>query len=289
MTGFSKLSSETELGSITVEIYGLNHKYRDIHIHLPRIFSACEDALRKKITDAVARGKVRVVVTADSQSSGDVSNYTVNMEYAGAYIKALRKIQQEFSLPGEISIDIFADNREILLTQQLYFEDNAALQCIGDLIDQALENFFIEQEKEGVQLINDIVSRIKLISDTTDCIEKETPHSVNLFREKLTERIKELQVDSAVDADRIAKEVALYADRIDISEEIVRLKSHIKHFSQAIDKGGIIGKKLDFIAQEMSREINTIAAKCNNVSISHKTITVRSELEKIREQVQNIQ
>ncbi len=289
MTGFSKVTSETELGTITIEMYGVNHRYRDLHINLPRMFSSCEDALRKKLTDAVSRGKVRVVVAIDTKGSANVANYSVNMDYAGAYIDALRQIQQQFELPGELSIDMFCNNKDILVSQQIDFDDSTALQNIGDMIDQALEQFFVSQEKEGVQLINDISSRIKTIAETTEQIEKETPQSVAQFREKLMERINELQVENAVDSDRVAKEVALYADKIDISEEIVRLKSHVKHFMQSIDKGGVIGKKLDFIAQEMSREINTIAAKCNNVSISHKTITVRSELEKIREQVQNIQ
>lgn len=289
MTGFAKTTMETEFGTFTIEMFGLNHRYRDIHINLPRVLSACEDALRKKISDAVPRGKVRVVISLNAQASRQLTDYQVNMEYASAYIKALNEIQQTFNLPGELSLDAFLNNRDILVTEQTDFDENAAFSVLENLIDQTLDKLYIEQEKEGKQLVEDITSRIALIDKTVTQIKDETPQSVSAYRDKLLERIKELQLEGAVEEDRIAKEVAMYADKIDISEELVRLKSHIKHFMQTIEKGGVVGKKLDFVAQELFREINTIAAKCNNVSISHKSITVRSELEKIREQVQNIQ
>lgn len=289
MTGYSKVSDETEYGKITLELSSVNRKYCEVQVSTPRILSFLEADLRQRISSSIHRGRVSANISFDMGAKNSLAHLTPNTQYIDAYVAALKQIQQQYGLSGSIDISVFQGNREILAVEQENIDEEAVMSIIYPLVDQAIESLIEQKKLEGVNLQDDIVKRIALIVGEVDGIEQKVPDSVHAYREKIVQRIEELQIEISVDEDRIAREVALYADRIDISEEIVRLRSHINNFKKTLDKDEPVGKMLDFTIQEMFRETNTIAAKCNNSDISHATIRIRNELEKIREQVYNVE
>ncbi|RJP56676.1 MAG: YicC family protein [Candidatus Auribacter fodinae] len=289
MTGYSKVTADTECGKLTIEVSSLNRKYCEVHVNTPRMLSFLEHDIRKTVSSAISRGRISVNVSLDMGGKSTMVNLQANMVYAEAYIKALREIQQQFNLEGNISIDVFNGNRDIILSDQADIDESVISETINSLLNEGIERFRHQKELEGEKLQADIVSRIQIIIDEVKTIEALAPLSVTAYRDKLLQRLEELQINIPIEEERLAKEVALFADRIDISEELVRLKSHMENFSNTIVKDEPVGKLLDFIIQEMFRETNTIASKSNHIDISHATIRIKNELEKIREQVYNIE
>ncbi|MEW6534740.1 MAG: YicC/YloC family endoribonuclease [Candidatus Auribacterota bacterium] len=289
MTGYSKVTADTEWGKLMIEVSSLNRKYCEVHVNTPRMLSFLEHDIRKTVSSAISRGRISVNVSLDMGGKNTMVNLQANMVYAEAYIKALREIQQQFNLEGNISIDVFNGNRDIILSDQADIDESVISETINPLLNEGIERFRHQKELEGEKLQADIVSRIQIIIDEVKTIEALAPLSVTAYRDKLLQRLEELQINIPIEEERLAKEVALFADRIDISEELVRLKSHIENFSNTIVKDEPVGKLLDFIIQEMFRETNTIASKSNHIDISHATIRIKNELEKIREQVYNIE
>jgi len=289
MTGYSKITAETDLGKITVEIRSVNRKYCEIQVNIPKMLNFIEDEIRKKVSSSISRGKVDVSIYLDNDAKKNFVNMVPDFVYVQAYIEALGKIKEKFSLAGEIDINVFQGNKDIIVGEQINPDENIIRDSIFSVLFDGLTNLLIEKQREGRKLIDDISQRIKLIEQEVGLIESIAPQTLKKYKDKLMERIGEIKSEVPVDELLIVKEIAVYADRIDISEEIVRLRSHIDNFKATVEKGGSVGKMLDFIIQEMFRESTTIAAKCNNTDISHTTIRIRSELEKIREQVQNIE
>lgn len=289
MTGFSRYGVESDVGKIVVEIQSVNQKYCDVKINIPRVFSFMEDGIRKKISSVVHRGRLNVSIILDSNAKNSIVNLCPDMDYAGSYINALKSIKDRFGLIGEIDINVFQGNREILVNEQQSLDEKVFAEPIMNALDGALEILLSERKNEADKLVPDMLMRLDSVEKKVDIIRTLSKESLGKYREKLLVRIKEMDIDISVDDERVLKEIAFYADRIDISEELVRLASHIALFRSTIKKGGVIGKSLDFVIQELFRETNTIASKCNNSDVSHVTIAVRTELEKIREQVQNIE
>ena len=289
MTGYGKASTDTSFGKVTVEIQSINKKYCEIQINLPRVISYMEEKIRKKMVPAIARGRVTVGVTLDAVAKKNFLSLLPDLQYAEMYLNALQEIKQKFNLSGDVDINIFQGNRDILVAEHEEPEEDEVAEELFSLIDSCLVHFNKEKETEGRKLVEDIRTRLAIIEEERDGIQGRVKDPVEKFRERLLERIAQFMKELPVDEDRIARETALYADKIDVSEELVRLESHIINFTDKLNDGGVIGKNLDFIIQEMFRETNTIASKCNNVTISQSTIRIRSELEKIREQVQNIE
>ena len=289
MTGFGKVTTECEYGKVTIEIYSINHKYFDVQLNLPRVLSSFEYDIRKKVSSLISRGKVRVVLVLDSNSKQNFLQMKPDLVYAESYLNALKSIQEKFNVKGEVDISIFQGNRELLVSEEMEIDTENIQEFLMKLIDEAVEKLFHEQEKEAEKLLKDMLLRINNISAELSVIETISKNTPDNYRERLLERINELKLGGTVDEDRIAREVALFADKIDICEELVRAASHIANFNQTLEKGGVLGKKLDFISQEIFREVNTIASKSNNAEVSASTIKIKSELDKIREQVQNIQ
>ena len=289
MTGFGKVTTECEYGKITLEIYSINHKYFDIQLSFPRLLSSFEYDIRKKVSSLVSRGKVRVALALDSNSKQNFIQMKPDLAYVESYLNALKDIQDKFNVKGEIDISIFQGNRDFLIADDMEIDNEYIKNFLLELVDQTVEKLFHEQEKEAAKLIDDISLRINNIAAELTVIEAIAKNTPDTYRERLLERINELKLDGIVDEDRIAKEVAIFTDKIDICEELVRAGSHIINFKQTLKKGGVLGKKLDFISQEIFREVNTIASKSNNSDVSASTIKIKSELDKIREQVQNIQ
>lgn len=289
MTGFAKSFADTSYGKLTVEIQSVNKKYCEIQINLPKVVSFLEEKVRKKIASAVTRGRINVNISLDSVARKNFLSLQPDLQYAEMYLNALQLIQQKFNLPGTIDITMFLGNRDILIADQEEQDESHYCGPLFSLIDECLEKFYLEKEIEGKKLCQDINFHLDIIRNEHSEIGSNAKDSVEKFRIRLSERIQELSIEIPVDQDRIAREVALYADKIDISEELVRLQSHITNFANKLNEGGVVGKTLDFIIQEMFRETNTIASKCNDSIISNSTIRIRTELEKIREQVQNLE
>ncbi len=289
MTGFSRYGVASDVGKIVVEIQSVNQKYCDVKINIPRVFSFIEDAIRKKISSVIHRGRLNVSVILDSNAKNSIVNLRPDMDYAGSYINALKSIKDQFGLSGEIDINVFQGNREILLSEQQSLDEKVFAEPIMNAVDGALAILLSERKNEADKLLPDMLMRLDNIEQKVETVTILSKESLGKHKEKLLVRIKEMDIDLSVDDERVLKEIAFYADKIDISEELVRLASHIALFRSTIKKGGVVGKSLDFVIQELFREINTVASKCNNSEVSHVTIAVKTELEKIREQVQNIE
>ncbi len=287
MTGFGRGKYENEGREYLVEIKSVNHKYSDISIRLPRIFNGIENRIRKEVSKVVHRGKVDLYI--DFQNFSDKNNYIkFNKELAKTYIKNLQELGKETGINYELNVaeiakmpDIF--RREDDTDEEIIFNElNIALK-------EALDNFIKMREIEGAKLKEDLEIRISSICKKVNEISKFSSGLVKEYIVKLESRIKELLNEDVVDENRLAQEIVIYSDRCSIEEELTRLQSHISQFLDLLRSDLTIGKKIDFIIQEMNREINTIASKANSLEITNNVIEIKTEIENIREQVQNIE
>ena len=292
MTGYGKGESLAEGRKFVVEIKSVNHKYCEFSIRLPRFFNPFEERLRKKLSSQIFRGRIDVNVNFFSESAKD-SKITYNEVLAVAYRDILSQISAKFGLaPDDSKIlelvarfpDVVEMDRELgeVVLEELWTELSATADC-------AIESFLAMREREGAALYDDILGKGKKIEELIVQVEEMAPLVVEAYREKLKKRMSEVLAGVAIDEARFLNEVAHFADKAAIDEEITRLKSHISQLEQILSSGGAIGRKLDFLAQEMAREVNTIGSKSSGISISRIVIDLKSEVEKIREQVQNIE
>jgi uncharacterized protein (TIGR00255 family) len=291
MTGFGRGEYRDEARTITAEIRAVNHRYSEISIRMPRRFSFAEDRLRSLVKDVAARGKIDVFINV---TSGDAEGEEVqlNMELAESYYSALKKIGERFGeLPADISVRNLALMPDVLKIAPKEEDEEAVFAMLSEAMKAALENFDAMRAVEGEKLAADMLYRNDLIEKTVLEIEKYAPSVAENYTQKMKERIQELLGDGAVvPEDRILLEAAVFADKSNITEEIVRLKSHIAQMrSICKDPAEPIGKKLDFLVQEMNRESNTIGSKANDINITNNVLVLKAEIEKIREQVQNIE
>lgn len=288
MTGYGKGENMANDCHFTVEIKSVNHRYNDISIKSPRFMNSLEDTIKKRIVKDIARGKTDVYITFESFSNDHVI-VKVNEALANAYVEKLHELEQKFSLSSQNTLDLVARFSDIITVEKTE-EDNAILlQALLPALEQAMSKFLEMREKEGSALIEDILKKRENLNQLIAQIKKRCPFVVEQYRQKLQNRINELLSNVEIDEQRIAIETAIFADRSCIDEEITRLESHMIQFKEIIQKGGQIGRKLDFLVQEMNREVNTIASKANDISITSATIEMKSEIEKIREQIQNIE
>lgn len=289
MTGFGRGSETSENIAVSVEIKTVNNRYLDINLRLPYEMQALENELKKIIQKRVARG--RVDVNFQFERDEEIT-YELNRPLISGYLKALSEMHQEFALSGEPDLNVIARLPNVLQVKKEETGDEATV-----FIAKALENALDELEKmrkiEGESLEQELEQRLREIQNQIPIIENETANVADEYRQRLTKRIGELlaKSDSQIDIDqgRLAQEVAYLADRSDISEEITRLKSHIEQFRQFMKEENEVGKRLDFLTQELNREANTISSKTNNLTVKESALLIKSEIEKIREQVQNIE
>lgn len=278
MTGFG--SSEQE--GFRVEVRSLNHRFLDITVRLPSLLVSREVAVRNLVKERFDRGKVDVFVTLTEKARPRIS---INKDLAREMLLAFSSLQQELSLPGSLQIDFFSGYRDVLVTEE------PALS--GEVLDRAVEEALSRademRQQEGESLGRDLLERIEDVTKTVEEIASLAREAVPAYQRVLRARLEELLAAPAVDEGRLAQEVALLAVKSDISEEITRLRSHVAQFGSAIAGGGTVGKKLDFILQEAHREVNTIASKSDELRIRNFTISLKSDVEKLREQIQNIQ
>jgi uncharacterized protein (TIGR00255 family) len=278
MTGYGAAEKE----GFKVEVRSLNHKYLDISVRIPSFLMEQEIPIKKLIKEAFERGKIDVSVSLTDKRQKKVK---VNTELASEMYKAFAEIQKELALPGSLDISFFSGYRELLLTEES--ESNA--EAIFEALTGAVSKVEGMRKSEGMALDKELRQRIGIIRDKRDGIEAASKNSVHNYREKLSKRIAELIQDAPHDEMRMAQEIAFIAQKGDISEELARLGSHVRQFDTFLSSGASVGRRLDFLCQEMNREANTIAAKVDDIDIINLTLDIKSELEKLREQVQNIQ
>ena len=288
MTGFGRCEVSEAERKFTVEMKGVNHRYLDVNMRMPKKLNFFETAIRNRLKEYVQRGKIDIFITYE-----DLSEEQVSLKYdhalAAEYLKYFKQMQTEFGINSEVNAYSLSRCPEVLTMEEQVVDEEELWNGLQKALDGACRQFVETRTKEGEQLKKDIVGKLDGMLETVELIEERSPQIVAEYREKLETKVRELLTDSQIDENRMASEIVLFADKICTDEEVVRLKSHIKHMKDSFESGEGIGRKLDFIAQEMNREANTILSKANDLTVSNYAITLKTEIEKVREQIQNIE
>lgn len=289
MTGFGRSESVTEERKIVVEIKAVNHRYCDMNVKLPKKFNYFETSIRTFLKDYIQRGKVDVFITYEDYAEGRVS-LKYNRELAAEYIKNLNNMAEEFSLPTtDITPTIVGRFPDVFSLEEQSVDQDEIWEHLKGVIADAAIKFVESRISEGENLKTDLIAKLDEMLKIVAFIEEKSPEIIVDYKARLIERVNELAANAQIDEQRIATEVTLFADKVCVDEEIVRLKSHIESTKTILIEGGSVGRKLDFIAQEMNREANTILSKANSLIISDMGINLKTEIEKVREQIQNIE
>ena len=295
MTGFGRGQYEDENFSVTVEMKTVNHRYNEVAIRLPRFLNPLEDKIRKTILKTVNRGRIDVFINADYTSSENCT-LKVDKNLAAAYHKALQEVGsaiglEELNLNSAQEVMYLSRCQDVINVKEGFFDVETVWPKVEQAVKEALDNLVAMRETEGSNIYGDFIYRADLIAEKLTQIEARSPMVVEEYQAKLTDRLNNLLADHniTVEPERLLQEVAIFADRASITEEIVRLKSHIKQFKNIINSDQPVGRKLDFLIQEFNREANTIASKANDYTLAQIVVEIKAEIEKIREQIQNIE
>lgn len=288
MTGYGRARQTLHGRDITVEVRSVNNRYLDCTVKVPRTYIFAEDAVKSRVQKAVSRGKVDVFITIDA-TAADETVVAVNEPLARGYFEALTKIRDMFSLEGELTAAVLAKFPDVLTVTKAEEDLESVAGDICAVLDEALEAYNAMRAVEGVKLCEDIAGRVTTIETVVGKVEERSPQTVAAYREKLTARMQEVLQSTTIDESRILTEAAIFADKIAVDEETVRLRSHIAQLRAMLKSDQPVGRKLDFLIQEVNRECNTIGSKCNDLTIAQDVVNMKAEVEKIREQVQNIE
>lgn len=288
MTGFGRCEVSEAERKFTVEMKGVNHRYLDVNMRMPKKLNFFETAIRNRLKDYVQRGKVDIFITYEDLSEEQVS-LRYNHALAAEYLNYFKQMQAEFGINGDVNAYSLSRCPEVLTMEEQDVNEEELWNGLQKALDGACRQFVETRTKEGEQLKQDIIGKLDGMLETVALIEERSPQIVTEYREKLETKVRELLADTQIDESRMASEIVLFADKICTDEEVVRLKSHIKHMKDTLEVAEGIGRKLDFIAQEMNREANTILSKANDLTVSNHAITLKTEIEKVREQIQNIE
>ena len=288
MTGFGRCEVQKDSRKFTVEMKSVNHRYLDVNIRMPKKLNFFETAIRNLLKSYANRGKVDIFITYEDLSQAQVA-VKYNAALAGEYLKYLKQMEEEFGLENDIRVSTLSRYPEVFTMEEQSEDEEELWNGLKEALEGAFTQFVQTRETEGENLKRDILAKLDNLSELTGYIEERSPQIITEYRAKLEEKMKELLADTQIEESRIAAEVILFADKICTDEEIVRLKSHISHMRNTLDEKDEIGRKLDFIAQEMNREANTILSKANDIEVSDYAISLKTEIEKIREQIQNIE
>lgn len=289
MTGFGRGEFKNDNYHFLVECKTINHKYCDINVRLPRKISFLEDKIRNYVKNFVKRGRVDLYIKLDLIGSEDV-NLKFDDKLATQYVNILKEIKDKFDLQDDISVMNVAKFPEIVKCEEKEEDEDLYWSMLKEALDMSMEKLTQMRKEEGEKLAIDTIERCDILANLIDEIEKHSNTVVDEYREKLNSRISEiLENPSIIDENRLAQEVAIFADKSSITEEIVRFRSHIEQLRKTVEKNDSIGRKIDFLIQEMNREVNTTGSKSSNINITNLVVEVKSELEKIREQIQNIE
>lgn len=288
MTGFGRAKLEENNRIYTIEIKSVNHKYADISIKMPRILSYLEDKIKKQIGLNISRGKIDVFITFENYSN-EGKDIIINRNLVKRYLKEFNEIAEENKLKMDIPITEITKLPEVLTLKSVDEEEDVIEKELLECLKQAIHNFVIMRQTEGNKIKEDLLRRIEIVEEN---VQKISTHSTGLIEEyvvKLQERIKEILKTDIIDEARLAQEVVIYADKCSVEEEITRLQSHIHQFKQMVEEEKPIGKKMDFLIQEMNREINTTGSKSGSLDITNLVIETKTQIEDIREQIQNVE
>ncbi len=288
MTGFGRAEMQDSDRKFTAEIKSVNHRYLDFNIKMPKKLSFFDSAIRSVLKEYMQRGKVDVFIGYE-----DFTQSTLTLKYhnevAAQYLKYFTQMAEEFQIPCDVTVSRMARLPEVFVMEECQADEKELWSLLEETLRQACQQFVTIRQSEGERLREDLFLKLDDMDSKVAEVEKRSPQILTAYRTKLEEKVKELLGDTQIEENRIAAEVIIYADKICTDEETVRLKSHIDHMRQVLDEGTGIGRKLDFIAQEMNREANTILSKANDLETSNLAIDLKTEIEKVREQIQNIE
>lgn len=288
MTGFGRCEFTDEKRKFTVELKSVNHRYLDVNIKMPKKLNFFESSIRALLKEYIERGKVDVYITYEDYTE---DNYALkyNSALAAQYLDYLNRMVEEFGLENDIRVSNLSRYPDVLVMEEQDVDEKELWDGLERALRGACEQFVASRIKEGESLKVDLIDKLDHMISYVDFIEKRSPQIMEEYRKRLEDKIKEILGDRQMDDGRIATEVTIYADKVCVDEETVRLRSHINTTKDTLLEGGSIGRKLDFIAQEMNREANTILSKANNIEISDTGINLKTSIEKVREQIQNIE
>ena len=288
MTGYGSAKGSVEGQTITVELKSVNNRYLDCSVRLPRNLLFAEEAVKQAVSAGVSRGKVDVFVSAQSsQDSGTV--VTVNEELVRGYRDAIAHIAGTLGMESGLSAVSIARFPDVLTVERRELDKEKAAAALSEITAQAVTEFNAMREREGDRLRLDMLSKLETIESLVSVVEERSPQTVREYRERLEARLRDVLADRSLDEQRIITEAAIFADRTAVDEETVRLRSHIAQFRTMLCEGSPIGRKMDFLVQEFNRESNTIGSKCSDASLAKVVVDLKSEIEKIREQLQNVE
>ena len=288
MTGFGRCEQVTDQYKISVEIKAVNHRYLDLGIRMPKKFSRLEDAVRTFLKEYLKRGKVDLFISFEDYTESEMC-VRYNQRLAAEYVDCFKKMEEAFGIPNDMTVSALAKLPEVLTMDQVPEDEERLWEILSGALKGAAESLVHSREIEGEHLRRDLLEKLDYMEGLVDFIEERAPAILKEYRARLEDKVKELLDGSAIDEGRIAAEVVIYADKICVDEETVRLRSHIDSTRKELMQGESVGRKLDFIAQEMNREANTILSKSSDPAISDQAIALKTEIEKIREQIQNIE
>lgn len=288
MTGFGRGSFERNGRSFTVEIKSVNHRYLDLNVKLPKNLLSLEEKIRKEVSSRLNRGKVDIFITQSSLAKSDVKA-VFNEKLGDSYFQCLKDMKARYNLTDNVSLALIAKFPEVITVEQQEENVEELWDILHDALNEALNLLVAMREREGEKLRENIIDKCDVVKKHVDQIEAKSPVIIKEYRAKLTEKIKELLEDREIDDNRIAMEVAIFADKSCVDEEFVRLNSHLLQVKETLRLDEPVGRKLDFIVQEMNRETNTIASKSSDLEIVNLGLNIKNEIEKIREQIQNIE
>ena len=288
MTGYGRGEAVVHGRTITVEVRSVNNRYLDCTVKLPRVYVFAEDAIKAGVQGHISRGKVDVFVTIGPSEKGDVA-ISVNKPMADGYYAALCQLRDSYGLRDDISVSLLSRFPDVFLVEKTQEDVEAMSADICSVLELALADFDAMRSREGEKLYQDVLRRADTIEGLTARVEERSPGIVADYRARLTAKLNEVLQNTQIDESRILTEAAIYADKVAVDEETVRLRSHLSQLRHMLEQGGAVGRKLDFLIQEFNREANTIGSKCNDIETAGYVVDIKAEIEKIREQIQNME
>lgn len=288
MTGFGRCEVAEGTRKVTVEMKSVNHRYLDVNIKMPKKLNFFETAIRSELKNYIQRGKIDIFISYEDMAESNVC-VKYNKDLAAEYMKYLWKMSEDFSLDNDVRVSTLSRYPEVLTMEEQTVDEEELWQFLEKAVRGAAEAFVETRIREGENIRSDLLAKLDAMLDMVAFIEQRAPQIIAEYKQKLRDKVKELLEDTKIDESRLLTEVTIFADKVCVDEELVRLRSHITTTKESLLKGGSVGRKLDFIAQEMNREANTILSKTTDLETSNRAIELKTEIEKVREQIQNIE
>ena len=288
MTGYGRAQGSFSGGQIQVEIKSVNNRYLDCGVKLPRVYAFAEEAVKSLVQHTISRGKVDVFISINAAGAQNVK-ISLNAPVVEGYLAALRQLTEQYGVRDDIAVSTLARMNDLFLVEKQEEDETEVKEALLGVVAQALAAFDAMRTAEGETLKADLLEKADQVLDMVSLVEARSPVTVEAYRQRLTAKMQEVLENTAIDQARIIQEAAIYGDKVAVDEETVRLRSHVDQMRAMLSEGGVIGRKLDFLMQEMNREANTIGSKGNDVEQARNVVNIKSQLEKIREQIQNIE